>query len=112
MGFRRGTFAGAVVSTFQLAQFANRRLGASRCEAGSRRRVLAEHDEMKPPRTAVQVLGRDAMETLQEALDLAVAAVDRLDVQGAAESPPGTVDCKFNLPISACSTPSDKIAAH
>ena len=72
----------------------------------------AERDEMEPHQIAVETLGGDAAEAPQEVLDLAVAAVDRLDVQGAAESPPGTVDCKFNLPISACSTPSDKIAAH
>ncbi len=65
------------------AQFANRRLGAGCCETGSWRWMLAEHDEMEPPRTAVEILGGDAAEAPQEALDLAVAAVDRLDVQGA-----------------------------
>ena len=39
---------------------------------------------MEPPEIAVEVLGGDAAEAPQEALDLAVAAVDRLDVQGAA----------------------------
>ena len=40
---------------------------------------------MEPPEIAVEVLGGDAAEASQEALDLAVAAVDRLDVQGAAD---------------------------
>ena len=35
---------------------------------------------MEPPEVAVEVLGGDAAEASQEALDLAVAAVDRLDV--------------------------------
>ena len=38
---------------------------------------------MEPPQIAVQVLGGDAAEAAQEALDLAVAAIDRLDVQRA-----------------------------
>ena len=41
---------------------------------------------MEPPEIAVVVLGGDAAEVSQEARDLAVAAVDRLDVQGAADS--------------------------
>ena len=36
---------------------------------------------MEPPQIAVEVLGGDASEAAQEPLDLAVAAVDRLDVQ-------------------------------
>ena len=40
---------------------------------------------MEPPEIAVEVLGGDAAEAAQEALDLAVAAVDRLDVQGSAD---------------------------
>ncbi len=44
----------------------------------------AERDEMEPPRTAVEKLGGDAAEASQEALDLAVATVDRLDVHGPA----------------------------
>ena len=51
-------------------------------KAGSRRWLLAEFHEMEPPQIAVQVLGGDAPEAAQEALDLAVAAVDRLDVHG------------------------------
>jgi len=35
---------------------------------------------MEPPEIAVEVLGGDATEAAQEALDLAVAAVDRLNV--------------------------------
>ncbi len=42
--------------------------------------MLAEDDEMEPPRTAVQALGGDAAEASQETLDLAVATVCRLDV--------------------------------
>ena len=38
---------------------------------------------MEPPQIAVQVLGGDAAEVAQETLDLAVAAIDRLDVQRA-----------------------------
>ena len=38
---------------------------------------------MEPPEIAVEVLGGDAAPPAQEALDLAVAAVDRLDVQRA-----------------------------
>ena len=38
----------------------------------------AEHDEMEPPRIAVQAFGGDAAEAPQEALDLAVAAGDAL----------------------------------
>ena len=38
---------------------------------------------MEPPEIAVEVLGGDAAEGSQKPLDLAVAAVDRLDVQGA-----------------------------
>ena len=41
---------------------------------------------MEPPEIAVEVLGCDAAEASQEPLDLAVAAVDRLDVQGAART--------------------------
>ena len=41
---------------------------------------------MEPPEIAVEVLGCDAAETSQEPLDLAVAAVDGLDVQGAAHT--------------------------
>ncbi len=44
----------------------------------------AEDDEMEPPQIAVETLGGDAAEASQEALDLAVAAVDRLDVHGPA----------------------------
>ena len=44
----------------------------------------AEDDEMEPPQIAVEALGGDAAGALREALDLAVAAVDRLDVHGAA----------------------------
>ena len=48
---------------------------------------------MEPPEIAVEVLGGDAAEASQEALDLAVTAVDRLDVQGAADPlAGGTVD--------------------
>ncbi len=43
----------------------------------------AEDDEMEPPRIAAQALGGDAAGAPQEALDLAVATVDR-DVHGAA----------------------------
>ena len=39
---------------------------------------------MEPPQIAVQVLGGDSAEAPQKVFDLAVAAVDRLDVQGAA----------------------------
>ncbi len=39
---------------------------------------------MEPPQIAVQALGGDTAEALREALDLAVAAVDRLDVHGPA----------------------------
>ncbi len=59
-------------------------LGASGCEAGSWRWMPAQDDEMEPPRTAVETLGGDAAEAPREALDLAVAAVDRLDVHGPA----------------------------
>ena len=38
---------------------------------------------MEPPQIAVEVLGGDATEAAQEALDPAVAAVDRLNVQRA-----------------------------
>ena len=38
---------------------------------------------MEPPEIAVEVLGADTVPPAQEALDLAVAAVGRLDVQGA-----------------------------
>jgi len=38
---------------------------------------------MEPSQIAVQVLGGDAAPPAQEVLDLAVAAVDRLDVQRA-----------------------------
>ena len=38
---------------------------------------------MEPPQIAVEVLGGDAAPPAQEALDLAVAAVDRLDVHSA-----------------------------
>ena len=45
--------------------------------------VDPECDEIEPPHVAVEVLGRDAAPPAQEALDLAVAAVDRLVVHGA-----------------------------
>ncbi len=35
---------------------------------------------MEPPEIAVEILGGDAAEAPQEAHDLAVAAIDRLDV--------------------------------
>ena len=41
---------------------------------------------MEPSEIAVEVLGGDAAEGSQKPLDLAVAAVDRLDVQGAAHT--------------------------
>ena len=41
---------------------------------------------MKPPQVAVEILGGDAPEGSQEALDLAVARVDRLNVHGAAHT--------------------------
>ena len=57
--------------------------GAGRCETGSRRRVSAKRNEMEPSEVAVGTLGRDAAEAQQEALDRAVAAGGRLDVQSA-----------------------------
>ncbi len=56
--------------------------GTGGCEAGSWRWMPAERDEMEPTRTAVEMLGGDAAEASREALDPAVAAGDRLDVQG------------------------------
>ncbi len=50
----------------------------------------AEHNEMEPTQIAVETLGGGATEEPQEALDLAVAAGDRLDVQSAAHSLAGT----------------------
>ncbi len=51
----------------------------------------AERDEMEPPQIAVQAFGGDAAGTPQEALDLAVAGVDRLDVHGPAHPLAGGV---------------------
>ena len=58
--------------------------GAGRREACSWRWMPAENDGMEPTRTAVETLGGDAAEASREALDPAVAAVDRLDVHGPA----------------------------
>ena len=57
---------------------------------------------MEPPEMAVEVLGGDAAEASQEALDLEVAAVDGLDVQGAADPlAGGAVDLSCGMSSAA-----------
>ena len=51
-------------------------------EAGPRRCPANHADEMEPSQIAVQVLRGDAAIAAQETLQLAVAAIDRLDVEG------------------------------
>jgi len=75
-GSNRIKFKGSICKPY--AWLRHRRL-----EAGSGRWRVAGFDEMEPPEIAVEVLGGDAAEAAQEALDLAVAAVDRLNVQRA-----------------------------
>ena len=43
--------------------------------------MASELDEMEPPEVAAEILGGDVAEASQETLDLAVAAVHRLDVR-------------------------------
>ncbi len=66
--------------------------------------MLAEHDEMEPLKIAVGTFGGDAAEAPLEALDLAVVAVDRLDMQGTA--PPLAHRCSKTSPDTAPVHPS------
>ena len=65
--------------------------GVSHCcgEACSRRGGGGQDGEVEPSQVAVEVSGGDAPEAAEEVLELALAAVDRLNVQGAAHPLPG-----------------------
>ncbi len=58
-------------------------------KTGPRRCLFGHTDEMEPVQVAVQILRGDAAIAPQEILQLAVAAVDRLNVKGIPDPLPG-----------------------
>ena len=77
--------------SLQLAQLLIRMHGISDCcgEACSRGRCGGQDGEVEPSQIAVEVFCGDAAEASEEILELAVATVHRLNVQGAAHPFPG-----------------------
>src|SRR3954470_6215411 len=63
-----------------------------------------EADEVEPAEVVGQVLGGDAAERPQEAFDLLVAAVDRLDMEFAAHPLASRLDQGLVLPHFRCTS--------